>query len=242
MSDSRRVIVVEDDSDFRESVVEYLVLSGLDVTGVESALEFYQSISSQSYDVVILDIGLPDQNGLVLAEYVRNNTDMRIIMLTAQSALESKISAYQAGADIYLVKPVDFSELSASIYSILGRLHSNQSIPQALQKAEPLLHEKQVPWRLVRSNWTLCSPTEEEIKLTSKEFDLIERLAQSAHAVVIRHDLLSSLAYENNEYGNRSLDALVHRLRLKKNGLKFTLPIKTVHGSGYCFSASIKVV
>jgi DNA-binding response OmpR family regulator len=241
MADSRRVIVVEDDSDFRESMVEYLELSGLDVTGVESALEFYQSISSQSYDVVILDIGLPDQNGLVLAEYVRNNTEMRIIMLTAQSSLESKINAYQAGADIYLVKPVDFSELSASIYSILGRLNSNQSIPNAQQKEEPLPHEKHVQWTLVRSNWTLCSPTDEEIKLTSKEFYLIERLAQSANTVVIRHDLLTALAYENNEYGNRSLDALVHRLRLKKNGLKCSLPIKTVHGSGYCFSASIKV-
>jgi DNA-binding response OmpR family regulator len=242
MSDRGRGVVVEDDRDFRESMVEYLLLSGLDVTGVESALEFYQGISRQSYDVVILDIGLPDQNGLILAEYVRNNTDMRIIMLTAQSSLESKITAYQAGADIYLVKPVDFSELSASIYSILGRLHSNQSIPHALQKVESSPNEKEVQWTLVRSNWTLCSPNEEEIKLTPKEFDLIERLAQSAHTVVIRHELLASLAYENNDYGNRSLDALVHRLRLKKNGLKFSLPVKTVHGSGYCFSAPIKVV
>ena len=242
MADNRRVIVVEDDSDFRESMVEYLLLSGLDVTGVESALEFYQSISSQRYEVVILDIGLPDQNGLILAEYVRNNTEMRIVMLTAQSSLESKISAYQAGADIYLVKPVDFSELSASIYSILGRLDSNPSIPHALQKIEPLPNEKQLQWTLVRSNWTLCSPTEEEIKLTSKEFDLIERLARSANTVVIRHDLLTALGYENNECGNRSLDALVHRLRLKKTGLKFSLPVKTVHGSGYCFSASIKVI
>jgi len=241
MADCRKVIVVEDDNDFRESMVEFLELNGLDVTGVESALEFYQSISRQSFEVVILDIGLPDQNGLVLAEYVRNNSDMRIIMLTAQSSLESKISAYQAGADIYLVKPVDFSELSASIYSILGRLKSNQSIPHSLHKDEPVPNEKRLQWRLVRSNWTLCSPTEEEIKLTSKEFDLIERLAVSANTVVIRQDLLTALAYENNEYGNRSLDALVHRLRLKKNGLKFSLPIKTVHGSGYCFSALIKV-
>lgn len=242
MPESRRVIVVEDDSDFRESMVEYLGLSGLDVTGVESALEFYQSISTQSYEVVILDIGLPDQNGIVLAEYVRNNTDMRIVMLTAQSSLESKINAYKAGADIYLVKPVDFSELSASIYSMLGRLNLAPSLRPALQKVEPVSDENDEQWTLVRSNWTLCSPTEEEIKLTSKEFDLLERLARSANSVVIRHDLLSSLAYENNEYGNRSLDALVHRLRLKKIGLKFTLPVKTIHGSGYCFSASIKVI
>jgi len=242
MTDSRRVIVVEDDLDFRESMVEYLVLSGLDVTGVDSALEFYQNISRQSYEVVILDIGLPDQNGIVLAEYVRNNTDMRIIMLTAQSSLESKIYAYKAGTDIYLVKPIDFSELSASIYSILGRLEANKSRQHDIRKNEPVPEKKPAQWALMRSNWTLCSPTGEEIKLTSKEFDLIEPLARAANTVVIRQDLLTALAYENNEYGNRSLDALIHRLRLKKTGLKFSLPIKTVHGSGYSFSASIKVI
>ena len=64
MTASRQVIVVEDDRDFRESMVEYLVLNGLDVTGVESALQFYQSSTLLYYDIAILDIGLPDQNGL----------------------------------------------------------------------------------------------------------------------------------------------------------------------------------
>ena len=242
MADCRRVIVVEDDRDFRESMVEYLVLKGLDVTGVESALEFYQRMSLHKYDLAILDIGLPDQNGLVLAEYIRNNTDMRIVMLTAQSSLESKVNAYKAGADIYLVKPIDFSELSASIYSKLRRLEVNQSLPQSQQTVEPATENKQPQWILLRSNWTLCLPTGEKIKLTSKEFDLLERLALSSNSVVLRTDLVKCLGYENNDQGNRSLDALVHRLRLKRDGIKYNIPIKTAHGSGYIFSASITVV
>jgi len=242
MSDSRKVIVVEDDKDFRESMVEYLELKGLDVTGVESALAFYKSISLHQYDLAILDIGLPDQNGLVLAEYIRNNTDMRIIMLTAQSSLESKVHAYNAGADIYLVKPIDFSELSASSYSILGRLDANLSLPLSKPAVEPAIEKKQTQWTLIRNKGTLCSPAGEEIKLTSKEFDLIERLAISPETIIPRQDLLHALDYEDNEKGNRSLDALVHRLRLKKDGLKYNIPLKTSHGSGYFFAASINII
>jgi DNA-binding response OmpR family regulator len=240
MAESRRVIVVEDDRDFCDSMVEYLRLSDLDVAGVESALEFYKHISGQHFDIVVLDIGLPDQNGIVLAEYIRNNTDMRIIMLTAQSSLESKINAYKAGADIYLVKPVDFSELSASIFSILGRLGNDHHEKEEVKKTAPILN-RDTKWKLVRSEQLLCAPDGEEISLTAKEFDLIERLAFSPNDVVIRQDLRDALDYENNEYGNRSLDALVHRLRMKNRNLGLRIPVKTSHGTGYCFSAPIVI-
>lgn len=241
-ANNKRVIVVEDNRDFRESMVEYLVLAGLNVTGVESALEFYKSISLQTYLLVILDIGLPDQNGLVLAEYVRNNTDMRIVMLTAQSSLESKISAYQSGADIYLVKPIDFSELSASIHSMLGRLEEQHSSRQEINKAESALEKGQNQWQLVTSGWTLCSPKGEEIKLTSKEFDLIYQLALVHNSIALRQDILKALDYENNDFGNRALDALIHRLRRKNESLNSRIPIKTIHGSGYSFSSPIIIV
>jgi len=235
----KRVIIVEDDRDFRESIVEYFELSGLDVTGVASALEFYKSISSQKFHLVILDIGLPDQNGLVLAEFIRNNTDMRIVMLTANSAVESRITAYKSGADIYLTKPVDFSELSASVYSILGRLDRQLSAGLEMKKVEPTLKKEQKHWRLICSNWTLHSPAGDEIKLTSKEFDLIQILASFNNSVVLRQDILKTLDYEQNDFGNRALVALVNRLRSKHEKLNFKCPVKTVHGSGYCFSAPI---
>jgi DNA-binding response OmpR family regulator len=240
MTEQRRVIVVEDDRDFCDSMVEYLKLSGLEVTGVESALDFYQQISGQRYDVVILDIGLPDQNGIVLAEYIRNNTDMRIIMLTALSSLESKINAYKAGADIYLVKPVDFSELSASIFSILGRIGSAHPEKEEVKTREPL-RVRVSKWKLVRNGQSLFTPEGEEINLTAKEFDLIERLALSPNDVVVRHELLKALDYENNDFGNRALDALVHRLRMKNRNLGCRIPLKTSHGTGYSFSAPIVI-
>ena len=238
---SKRIIIVEDDRDFRESLVESLLLAGFDVTGVESALEFYQNIAIQNYLLAILDLGLPDQNGFVLAKYIRKNTDMRIIVLTAQSSLDSRINAYQSGADIYLLKPVDFSELAASIDSILGRLDEKLHGQQEKKITEPVLKREVTQWALIQKDMTLCTPKRETIKLSSKEFDLIEMLASFPNTVVFRQDLLKALDYEDNKYGNRSLDALIHRLR-QKGGENCRIPIKTVHGSGYSFSNPVTIV
>ena len=238
---NKRIILVEDDRDFRESLVESLLLAGFNVTGVASALEFYQHIAMQDYLLAILDLGLPDQSGFVLAEYIRNNTDMRIIVLTAQSSLDSRIIAYQSGADNYLLKPVDFSELEASIDSILGRLDQKLSKKHEKNKAEPTAKQEKTRWTLIRSNMTLRTPKNDTIKLSLKEFDLIEMLASSPKTVVSRQDILKALDYEDNKYGNRSLDALIHRLR-QKSGANYRLPVKTVHGSGYSFSAPTTIV
>jgi DNA-binding response OmpR family regulator len=242
IANGKRVILVEDDRDFRESIVEYLELSGLDVTGVESALEFYKNITLHNYQLAILDISLPDQNGIVLAEYIRHNTDMRIVMLTAQSSIESRIAAYRNGADIYMVKPVDFAELSASIFSILGRLDDHSPLAGELKQDKTVVEEAQKQWKLVLNDWILYSPKGDEIKLTSKEFDFIHVLAMCQNRVALRTELLKALDYENNDFGNRALVALVNRLRRKYEQLNYKSPVKTVHGSGYCFSASIIIV
>ncbi|MBN1279692.1 MAG: response regulator transcription factor [Chlorobium sp.] len=237
MAQNKRIIIVEDDRDFRESIMEYLALAGFEVTGVASALDFYQKIARERYLLVILDISLPDQDGLVLAEYVRKNTDMRIIMLTAQSSQKSKVIAYESGADLYLTKPVDFPELLASITSILGRLTVGTS-----SRPEPEPDNEKQHWQLQRNDWSMLTPKEEIIQLTAKEFDLIEKLASLPNQVVERQVLLKALDYENDEFGNRSLDALIHRLRRKKDGLSCRIPIKTAHGSGYCFSEPIVII
>lgn len=242
MDKERKIIVVEDNLDFRESMVEYLELEGLAVTGVSSALEFYKALArGERYLLAIVDIGLPDQNGHVLAGYIRKNTNMRIVMLTAQSSLDSRVKAYQAGADLYLVKPIDFSELTASISSILGRLETNIPEPQITSLAEQMQLEKERPWTLHRNDETLSTPEGDQISLTSKEFYLVELLATRPETLVGREELLWSLDYQNDELGNRALDALVHRLRRKKEALDQRLPIKTVHGAGYSFSAPIVI-
>lgn len=244
MSTHHSIIVVEDDHDFRESMVEYLSLAGLEVTGVSSALEFYNCISKQQYQIAVLDIGLPDQNGLVLAEYIRKNSGMRIVMLTAQASLDTKITAYRSGADMYLVKPIDLAELFASLESLLGRLtvdDESLTIAEPLQKDMSSLPVSDSVWRLLSNASSLLSPQGVRVSLTSKEFDLLEKLAASPGMVVERQVLLKALAYENDDLGNKALDALVHRLRRKKDDLELRIPLKTMHGVGYSFAGSIVI-
>jgi DNA-binding response OmpR family regulator len=246
MGNRHSIIVVEDDQDFRESMVEYLTLASFEVTGVSCALDLYSAISKNRYQIAVLDIGLPDQNGLVLAEYIRKNSDMRIVMLTAQAALDSKIMAYRSGADIYLVKPIDFAELSASLESLIGRIRAaEESLPleSARSQSEPVpQHATDSGWKLLRNECSLLAPQGSMVSLTSREFDLLEKLAFSAREVVERADLLQALAYDNDELGNKALDALVHRLRRKKEDINQPIPLKTSHGVGYSFAASIVIL
>ena len=234
-----RIIVVEDDSDFRESLVETLTMSGYEVIGAKSALDFYQKAAQKSYALAILDLGLPDQSGVVLAEFIRKNTDMRIVILTARSSIESRVAAYKAGADTYLLKPVDTAELIATVESNMGR---------AINRGENEEEENHNPfeslsgnWRLVRANAILVSPTGKKITLSSKEIDLLELLASNRQASVSRSAIMAALGYEDVKSGTQILDVLVHRLRQKAADKDVRLPIKTVRGKGYAVSDFITI-
>ncbi len=236
-----RIIIAEDDRDLCESIVKYLTLTGYDVTGVGSALELYQQVSTSNYSIAILDIGLPDQSGLVLAEYLRNNTDMRIIIMTARSMLDDKLAGYNSGADIFIVKPVDIRELAASISSLLGRINCDAHTESCEKRHLKLVNSEREEWRLVGSKWQLTTPCGREIKLTSKEIEFLNFLISSKKKVAARLELLKHLEYLNNEYGNRSLESLVNRLRRKISDVCENCPIQTNHGVGYSFSAAIAV-
>lgn len=230
-----RLIVVEDDGDFRQILEKNLAVAGYAVKGVATALEFYMEIGKAEYDLAILDIGLPDQSGYVLAEYLRSNTGLRIVILSARSMIDERITGLKSGADVYLAKPVDFRELAASIENLLQRSPSKERSEQTGTALSP-----GQTWRLVRTEWALYSPEGERVKLTSKEFEFVNCLAFQEGRIAARHHLLRILKYPNNQYGGRALESLVHRLRRKTAG-KEESPIRTAHGTGYCFLPLLSV-
>ncbi|MEI8185472.1 MAG: response regulator transcription factor [Chlorobiaceae bacterium] len=234
-----RVIIVEDDQPLLKSVVKYLTLAGYHVTGVSSAHEFYKHMFDEPYSIVILDVGLPDQNGLVLTEYVRKNTTMRIILFTARASIEDQLAGQQAGADIYLVKPVDFRQLSASIATLLSRL-AETSIPPLFTPEKPK-EQSSGYWRLLSTQWLLHPPQGTPVKLTTKELDFITMLVSTPKKVVSRVELLTGLGYLNNESGRHSLQSLINRLRQKIESHNIASPIQTSHAVGYIFLADIIV-
>jgi DNA-binding response OmpR family regulator len=234
-SSVRKIIVVEDDSLFCESLVHYLELQNYEVTGVGSALGLYKMIARESFAVAILDLTLPDQDGLVITKYLRINTDSRIILMTTSSSVLDMIEGYNAGADICFVKPIDCSELAAVVCNMVQRLEVCYS---CTFEKESTLHAGN--WMLVSEEWLLITPEGNKLHLTSKEYAFLNRLAEAPQGIVLRESLLKSLGYEQSECGNRSLESLVYRLR-KKISPTLDTPIKTANGSGYIFSASIEL-
>ncbi len=231
----KRVIIVEDDDDLRESMKEYLLLDGYTVTAVNKAISLYREIELQHYALAILDLTLPDQDGLVIAQYLRSNTAIRILMLTSRTSIEERLAGYESGADLYMVKPVNFLELSASVANLLDRLESEKS------QIKNGTGNTNGQWSLLQCEWLLVSPQGQSLKLTFKEFTFLHCLALESPKAVTREKLLTALEYQKNSYGNRSLESLVNRLR-KKTAHMGTAPLKTSHGKGYNFTYPLNIV
>ena len=105
ISDKPEILLVEDDLELREALTEALAIHGFSVAAAGSGLEFYQLLKRRVFAVALIDLGLPDLDGFDLVAYLRQNTTMKIIIITSQDDLEARVKGYQAGADLYLTKP-----------------------------------------------------------------------------------------------------------------------------------------
>ena len=240
--DVPRIILVEDDADLRESIIEGLTLSGFQVTGVGSGREFYRAMdAAEPFAVAVIDIGLPDQSGLVLAEYCRANTNLGIIILTARDSDEDRFNGYEAGCDLYLTKPFPSRVLASAITRLVERLPSFKAAD-----AETGVAAKDSPvvrWTLERTSWSLLSPDGEVLPMTSKEMQFLSLLLETPGEPVARELMLQKLYPRMDEYTGRALDALVRRLRAKSaQAGGETIPVKTVHGVGYCLAEPFGVL
>jgi DNA-binding response OmpR family regulator len=226
------VLLVEDDEDLRDSVAEWLELAGMHVSAVCNAAEFYQELPKYDFQVAVIDVGLPDQSGHVLAQYLRANTELAVIMLTARSSVDDKIQGYDSGADLYLVKPVDCRELSAAITSIVRRVRRPEMVEPVTQKY----------WTILAAQWKLCTASDVLISLSVKELKFLELLAATPGHPVLRKTVLETLYQRHDYHTGRSLDSMVRRLRAKViSETGATIPIRTVHSVGYSFAGVIVV-
>lgn len=227
MTKTHRVIIIEDDPILRESIVRFLTVAGLEAKGVGSVLEFYQSVVTSSFDVALVDVNLPDQSGFTLADYLRRNSDLGIIIITARDSMEDRVRGYGAGADLYLVKPVNMPELVAAIASLSLR-RRERNIPVA---APPVAQ-----WTLEYASWTLISPFGVRVALAGQERTLIRYLAEAHGEPVARTRLCKELGYDDHAT-SRGLESLVQRLRRKiETTTGRPAPLENIYRSGYSFS------
>jgi DNA-binding response OmpR family regulator len=218
------VLVVDDDAKIVTLVGAYLERAGYRVRSAHDGLTALQSIRSEAPDVVVLDVMLPELDGIELARIARQECDVPILMLTARGAVPDRVRGLEAGADDYLAKPFAPSELVARVRSLLRR-----AAPRS--RASVARHgdlELDLDRRLARQGAAL-------LELTTLEFDLLAALLGAEGRVLTRDVLMDLLEQDGAEpILERSIDAYVARLR-SKLGDPARCPryIETVRGIGY---------
>lgn len=235
MKESVTVILVEDNQLLRESLRDYLALTGFEVEAVGTGLNFFQCIKQRDFAVAVIDIGLPDQSGYDLVQYARKNTTMGLIIITANDSIDARITGYNSGCDLFLSKPVYCRELAAAILNIALRQKIRAMTP-------PSPDEGASAWILERAQRVLITPAGVRISLTSKEFRVLDLLASAPGETVGREKLLLSLYTNTIDSNKRAFDTLLYRLRKKiELSICSDSPIMTAYCEGYYFSAPVQI-
>ncbi len=233
-----RVLVVEDEPSLQEAVVEYLRLEGHAAAGVGSLAAAREWLARQACDIVVLDLGLPDGDGLELLRAELAGRGLGVIITTARGDQPQRVAGVRAGADNYLVKPIDLEELASLIANLARRLRP--AAERADTPAAPAGAPQ--PWTLSRLRWTLASPDGRTVKLTHSEAMVLSMVAQRPGQPVARADLVTALGHQPDYYDPRRMEVLVRRLRSKcASAFGVELPLDTVHGLGYAFTAPLAV-
>ncbi|MFK2901638.1 response regulator transcription factor [Dyella jejuensis] len=224
------VFVLEDHEELRREVLlPALRAHGFRVQGAATAAEFYRLMLAQRFDIVVLDIGLPDEDGLAVAKHLRSVSDIGIVILTGHEGRHHHLRALQSGADFYLVKPVDLDLLAATVQNLARRLPARQVRDAAPIPMQPLR------WRLEAGGWRLVSPRGKVVALTAMEQCIAATLA-AAHGQPVSRDALICALSQNacDFFDPHRLEMTIHRLRRKALSIaNEILPLVTVRGSGY---------
>lgn len=223
-SNALRVALVEDDAELRDAIlVPALAESGFDVVPFGSAAALYRSLLHRTFDVVVLDVGLPDEDGFDVARYLRSLSSIGIVMLTGRAASPDRVRGLRHGADAYLTKPIDLDVLKATLQSLSRRL-----------LAEETSRSDGGSWRLGDGDWNLLTPDDGCIDLTASERSILRTLFDAKGQPVQREELIACLTGDVYDFDPHRLEMLVHRLRRKvAGGCRHPLPLRAVRGKGY---------
>jgi two-component system, OmpR family, phosphate regulon response regulator OmpR len=235
MGDRGRILIVDDDPEVRDTVREYLELSGFDVFVAGDGEAMRKLLAQRRVDLVLMDLNLPGEDGLALTRALRGSHDVGIIMLTAAGQAVDRIVGLEMGADDYVAKPFDPRELLARIKSVLRRLRERPAGAPARADEQPEV-VKMGACTLDLAGHRLYDAEGKEVALTSMEFDLLKAFATHPDRVLSRDQLLELAHNRDADVFDRSIDIRVARIR-KKVEVDPEKPqvLKTIRGAGYVF-------
>lgn len=216
-----RVLLVEDDELLGDGLRTALVRDGHTVDWLKDGEHARQAVAGdESWDVVLLDLGLPRRDGMDVLRTVRRASAVPVIIMTARDQLEDRVQGLDAGADDYLVKPFDVAELKARLRAV-SRRHGGRAVTEIRHGELVLLPEAQ------EASWQ-----GQRVELTRREYMLLSTLVENAGRVLTRDRLEQALYGWNEDVDSNALEVHVHHLR-KKLSPGF---IRTVRGVGYSVS------
>ena len=227
-----RLAVVEDDAELREQILlPVLRAAGFDATGLDSALQLYRSWAGSPFNLVLLDIGLPEDDGVEIARHLRGlSPSPGIVIYTGHERSLDRLRGLRAGVDAYLVKPLDMDEVVETLRNVHARLAAPAGqVPHAAVAG---------CWSLDRRGWSLTAPSGSTVSLSQAERQVMALLVASRDAPVSREVLIAHLTGDVESFDPRRLEMLVYRLRQKcRQACGEDLPLRTVRGTGYLFQS-----
>jgi DNA-binding response OmpR family regulator len=233
------VLILEDDRATLEEVEETLIDGGFNTLSAGNMQEFKDLGKQHIIDFFLIDLNLPDGNGLTLAKEIRTESDVGIIIVSGKSSEIDRVVGLEIGADDYITKPFSSRELLARVQSVLRRTHRS-TWPRTANDSEEGVAEF-LDWTLDLGSRHLRLKDGTGIELTTAEYDLLKAFVESPNRVLSRDFLLDQLHGLDWAGYDRGIDGLVSRLRRKiQQPLQPEPLIKTVRGVGYMFTASVK--
>lgn len=226
-----QVLVVDDEWNMRNLLRIYLMKEGFEIQEASTGSEALSIIKKQAFDVILLDVMMPDMDGWQVCRKIRETSTVPVLMLTARTETKDKVQGLGLGADDYVTKPFDPEELMARIYALLRRSALTQTQTVAETRFE-------FPGISIQPEGRQVSVQGHALEVTQKEFDLLVTLAGKSQRVFTREELVEKV-WGFDYFGEyRVVDTHIKNIREKvqKAGL-FYNPIQTVWGIGYKFQA-----
>lgn len=235
---ARRILVLDDDPQIRELLTGYLGDSGFEVDAAGTGAEFASAIRSETYDLIIFDLLLPDADGVDLIRDFRSKHDVPIVILTTKSEEVERIVGLEIGADDYVSKPFSPRELLARIRSIFRRIEVSSRRARAVRGMQRRVAF--ADWQFDLASRRLVHREGTEKHLTNSEFQLLAAFVERPRHVLSREQLLEFSRKDPDAVFDRSIDYLVLRLRRKlETDARRPELIKTEHGAGYVFTPEV---